>query len=72
MPRTRKGYTKQPQQRISKSGRRPSPRPSRPSRPSIAEMPAPSEIDPQSSCPPPPPGYDGDWYSNCLEILGIR
>jgi hypothetical protein len=66
MPRTRKGYTKQPQQRISKPGRR------QPSRPSIAEMPAPSEIDPYSSCPPPPPGYDGDWYSNCLEILGIR
>ena len=67
MPRARKKRRKPaPRQRISGPGRRPSPRPS------IAEMPSVSEIDPQSSCPPPPPGYSGDWYSNCLQILGIR
>ncbi len=56
--RTRKGYTKQPsQRRISRS---------------VADIPSPADIDPQSSCPPPPPNYSGDWYSNCLRELGIR
>jgi hypothetical protein len=53
------------QRRISRSSRRLS------SRPAVAEIPAIS-IDPYSSCPPEPPGYDGNWYKECMEILGIR
>ncbi len=50
----------------SSNRRRPSPRPT------IASIPPPADIDPYSSCPPPPPGYDGNWYNDCLRILGIR
>ena len=57
MPRTRKKY---PPQRRKKPGQLKS------------VMPAASEIDPHSSCPPAPPGYSGNWYNDCVRILGIR
>ena len=57
MPRTRKKY---PPQRRKKPGQLKS------------VMPAAPEIDPHSSCPPAPPGYSGNWYNDCVRILGIR
>ncbi len=69
MPRTRKKYQSQrrkPSTLQQRKSRQLSPRPT------IVEMPAISEIDPQSSCPPPPPSYSGNWYNDCLRILGIR
>ena len=60
-----------PNRKSSVSKPKPKPRPSVPKpRPPISAQGQCSQ-NPTEMCPPPSPGYSGDWYANCCKILGL-
>ena len=60
---------KRPKRKLRKGAQAGIRKPARRSRPEPRPSMTNCENDPQTYCPPPSPGYEGNWYENCCDEI---